>query len=99
MNYEKDELIKALGIESMDAELQDKVLETLYSTMNTRLAMRTADELSDEQLEEFNKLVESGPDQVMEWLAKTVPNYEAIIDEELQTVLAEIKQAAKPFQQ
>ena len=93
MNYDKNEIITALGIESMNPEMQDKVVESVHSTMNMRLAMRVADELNDEQLEAFNKQVETDANGVADWLTATVPGFEATVDEEAQSVLAEIKQS------
>lgn len=97
MTYTKEALIKELGAESMAPNLQNNLLDLVYATLNMRVAMLLADKLTDEQLDQMNKLVQSNDDTAVKWLETTIPDQEAIVEAELVKVLAEIKQTSQSF--
>lgn len=92
MTYSKEQLIVDLGLQNMSEEFQNKMVALVYSTLNLRMSMVMADKLSDEQLDHFNQLVQMNDEAAAAWLETTVPNYAEVMEAELQTVLAEIKQ-------
>ena len=97
MNYTKEQLIQELGIQALSEEAQARVLESVYTTLNTAMARRVAEELTDEQLDELAKIPETDKAAVNEWLENTVDNYDTILSEEMQEVLTEIKESSAGF--
>lgn len=71
----------------MIEQLTDEVLDILQ----TSVAMRLEDELSDEQLLEFENLAKSSdPTQGSEWIRNHFPNYDQIVDEELNSIITDL---------
>jgi hypothetical protein len=57
--------------------------------------MKLAENMSDAQLDEFEKLMDSGNEAgALTWLETNVPNYKEVVASELEVLKAEIKQTA-----
>lgn len=80
---------------AMIDQLTDEVLDILQ----TSVAMRLEDELSDEQLLEFENLAKSpDPTQGTEWIRSHFPNYDQIVDEELDSIVADLVKTVENIQ-
>ncbi len=99
MNYTKEEIISELGLQSLPADVQDKMVDTIYQTFNMRVGMALSDKLSDEQLNMFNELSQKGDDELSNWIEQNIPDYANVVADEMQAVLAEIKQSAQNMTQ
>jgi hypothetical protein len=84
------EIIKELGFDELPAEEQNRRLEQFYQTLNIRVGMAIEDKLSDEQLAELANLMDD-QNAANDWLEKTVPDYETIVKNELESLKQEIK--------
>jgi len=94
MNNEEDkQLIAEFGLEKFDQDLQQGLLAQYYETVNMRVAMKLEDELSDEQLAEFEKVHDAGDDEAtQQWLKSTITDYDKLVNDETEAVKADIKQ-------
>ena len=80
-----DQFLQAMGLEGLEGEEKQKALDNILQTVNFRVAQRVADTLSEDQLDEFEKLNEnSSQEEISKWLADNVTNYMQIIEEETQ---------------
>lgn len=71
----------------MIEQLADEVVDILQ----TSVAMRLEDELTDEQLLEFENFANSAdPGQGSEWIRSRFPNYDKIVDEELDSIISDL---------
>jgi succinate dehydrogenase flavin-adding protein (antitoxin of CptAB toxin-antitoxin module) len=92
MNYTKEEIINELGLQKLSEQAQDHVVVLVYHTFNMRTAMALSDKLTDQQLDEFNRLSQKNDDELAKWVQANVPDMKEVIEAEMQAVLAEIKQ-------
>jgi len=94
MNYTKEDVINALGIGSLAAELQEQVIGAFLNTLEARTGEAVSASLSDEQLQEFTTIVDSKGDEAAEqWLKETVAGYDGIEEVEYNKLVAEIQAA------
>lgn len=80
-------LIKELGLDSLPKEQQQKMLEQMMEVVEKRLNARILSLLSDDEKEEFDKILSSGGD-VAGFLRGKIANLDAITAE----VVANFKQ-------
>jgi len=87
------ELIKKLGIENLSPERQQAILDKVIKTLNLKVGIALSDALSNDQLEEFQKLVSAGDQPASEvWLEANYPDYKNLVVKELEAVISEVKQ-------
>lgn len=90
-----DNLLKDLGLGSLPPEEKNKMLKHIYETLEIRVGMQLAQQMTNDQLNEFegfiNKNDESG---ALGWLETNFPFYKQVVTDELNTLKAEIKIAA-----
>lgn len=92
MNYSKEELVSALGIDALDDAMKDQALGSFLRTLEMRTGQAVADALSEDKLDEFNKLVDDqGDDAAESWLRQAVPGYEDIDQQQCDILIAEIQ--------
>lgn len=86
MNITKDELLKKLGLENSDKETQDEILNELADTVNLRIMNKVEERLSDEDLEELERLMNNNDEGAVEWFIKSkfehYDNFAAQVEEE-----------------
>jgi hypothetical protein len=86
-----DQIIKDLGIENLPKEQQDAILLRVAKTLDLRIGMALADNLSDDKLAEFQALTEKGNEaEIRAWLEANYPNYHNVAAEELAKLKTEI---------
>ena len=68
---EDAELIQELGIENFTPEEQANVIDE----MNTQIGEALAEDLSTEQLEEYQQIIDGNDEVITAWLAANVPDY------------------------
>ena len=67
----------------------------IYETLEMRVGMRLASNMSEEQLTEFETLMNNQDDSgALKWLETNFPNYKQVVTEELDKLKEEIKQLA-----
>lgn len=94
LTEEEKQLIAELGFSSLPEDRQRHNLEVYYETLGLRLSAALEEELTDEQLAEFEDLHDSGAtDEVIQaWLQKAVPNYEEIVVSEEEALRQDLKE-------
>ena len=88
-------LLDELGLGSLPENEKAGLLNHIYETLEMRVGMRLADQMSNEQLDEFEKYFEAKDDAgAFKWLETNFPNYKEIVQEEFDKLRLEIQQSA-----
>ena len=98
-----DQFLTAMGLGGLPDDQKEEALATILKTLDLSVSQRVSDQLTEEQLGQLDQLLETGTeDQISQWLAQNVHNYQQIIEEEAQKMkdeaLADV-QAARPGDQ
>jgi len=84
-----------LGLSTLPAVEKNKMLAHIYETLEMRVGMKLAEQMSNEQLDEFesyiNRQDEAG---ALKWLEGNFPNYKQVVAQELEKLKGEISQVA-----
>lgn len=72
-----DNFLKDLGLEQLPEEQKQAFLQHIYEELELRVGTKLSDGLSDQQLDEFEGIIDRKEDAVMQWLGAHVPNYQA----------------------
>lgn len=87
--------LEELGLGALPPAEKNKMLAHIYETLEMRVGMKLAEQMSNEQLDEFesfiNKQDEAG---ALKWLESNFPNYKQVVAEQLDILKAEISQVA-----
>jgi predicted RNA-binding Zn ribbon-like protein len=88
-------LLEELGLGSLPAAEKNKMLAHIYETLEMRVGMKLAEQMTDAQLDEFEVFINKD-DQAgaLKWLETNFPNYKQVVAEELDKLKAEIKSNA-----
>ncbi len=88
-------LLEEIGLDSLPANEKNSFLRHVYETLEMRVGVRLADQMSNEQLDEFERYFEAKDDAgAFKWLETNFPNYKDIVQEEFDKLKAEIAQSA-----
>ncbi len=91
-----DNLLVQLGLGSLPAHEKSGLLKHIYETLEMRVGMRLADQMSNEQLDEFEQYFNAQDDAgAFKWLETNFPNYKDIVAEEFERLKAEVAQSAQ----
>lgn len=90
-----DNLLQQLGLGSLPADDKRGLLTHIYETLEMRVGMRLADQMTNEQLDEFETYFEAKDDAgAFKWLETNFPNYKDIVNEEFEKLKTEVAQSA-----
>jgi hypothetical protein len=90
-----DNLLQQLGLGLLPAEDKRGLLSHIYETLEMRVGMRLADQMTNEQLDEFEMYFEAKDDAgAFKWLETNFPNYKEIVNEEFEKLRVEVAQSA-----
>ena len=90
-----DNLLKELGLGSLPPEEKNKMLAHIYETLEMRVGMKLAEQMSNEQLDEFEAFIDKNDEAgALKWLETNFPNYKDVVGQELDKLKLEVKQAA-----
>jgi hypothetical protein len=90
-----NDLLVELGLGNLPDGDKNSLLRHIYETLEMRVGMRLADQMSNEQLDEFEKYFEAKDDAgAFKWLETNFPNYKDIVQQEFDKLKAEVGQAA-----
>jgi hypothetical protein len=88
-------LLEEVGLGALPPNEKRELLNHIYETLEMRVGMRLADQMTDEQLNEFEVYFNNKDDAgAFRWLETNFPNYKEIVNEEFEKLKAEVKQAA-----
>jgi len=96
-----DTFFDDLGLGHASHEKKQALMQNILETLELRVSTRLAEDLSDEQLDEFenispkpedsNEIAEQKQQTALNWLKTHNSNYENIIEEELNTLKNELR--------
>lgn len=90
-----DDLLQQLGLGQLPADEKNKMLAHIYETLELRVGMRLADQMTDAQLDEFEGFIDRNDEAgALKWLETNFPNYKDVVAEELEKLKGEIKEQA-----
>lgn len=87
-----DDFLAQLGLGALPADEKKKMLALIYEKLELNVGMRLARNMTDAQLDEFEKLMEANDEAgALRWLETNVPNYKDVVAEELEKLKDEVK--------
>lgn len=99
-----DNLLIELGLGSLPPQEKNRMLAHIYETLEMRVGMQLASQMTDQQLDEFETLMPletDTPEQraqkekdALTWLETNFPNYKQVVADELAKLKEEIKASA-----
>ena len=90
----KDNLIKELGLDNLDEDVQADILSQMTEAVLKRIAVNVLEGLSEEGREEFVGIQEEGsPEKMEEFLSSKSNNYEKLINDTVLEFKTEIKES------
>lgn len=91
-------LLDELGLGSLPEEQKRAMLQHIYDTLELRVGTNLANQMTDQQLEEFERFIDDGGDanqaQALQWLEANLPHYKQVVNEVFEQLKAEVKQMA-----
>lgn len=89
--------LKEIGVSLTGAELTS-LLEHLNDELSGRVSEAILRELSDEQIDQYNEISKTADEDVIEkWMSEQIPDFEQIVQDEIDTVLSEIADKVDEF--
>lgn len=90
-----DNLLRDLGLGSLQPAEKNKMLAHIYETLELRVGMKLAEQMTNEQLDEFEAFIDKNDESgALKWLETNFPNYKQVVAEQLEALKAEIRQVA-----
>lgn len=88
-------LLEEVGLGALPDAEKNSFLRHIYETLEMRVGIRLADQMSNEQLDEFERYFEAKDDAgAFKWLETNFPNYKEIVQEEFDKLKTEVAQQA-----
>jgi len=89
------ELLTSLGLVGLSEKDQKDILEHMLETLQMRLGIRLTNNMTEEQLNEFQMYSDNQDQQgAFDWLKNNFPDYQEITQEEFDKLCVEVKQSA-----
>lgn len=90
-----DDLLQELGLAALPPEEKKKLLAHIYETLEMRVGMKLAEQMSDAQLTEFEQFIDRNDETgALKWLETNFPNYKDVVAQEFERLKAEIREVA-----
>lgn len=90
-----DKFLESLGLGSLPQEEKDKMKAHIYETLEMRVGMTLASNMTEQQLDEFEGLMNNNDEEgALKWLESNFPNYRQVVADELEKLKGEVKEAA-----
>lgn len=86
----QEDIIAKLGLSKLSVDAQADFLARMAQIIQQRIALRVMKLLPEQALDEYIKIVDNNEIGGHEYLAKKIPNYAAIVEEEIDTFKKEI---------
>src|SRR5436305_1231205 len=95
-----DNLLQELGLGQLPPAEKNKMLAHIYETLELRVGMKLAEQMSDAQLDEFEGFIDRNDEPgALKWLETNFPDYKQVVADELEKLKAEIRQQAPAIMQ
>lgn len=90
-----DDLLQELGLAALPPEEKKKLLAHIYETLEMRVGMKLAEQMSDAQLTEFEQFIDRNDEGgALKWLEANFPHYKDVVASEFERLKTEIQQVA-----
>ena len=90
-----DNLLIELGLGSLPNVEKNRMLSHIYETLEMRVGMKLAQQMSNDQLNELEKLIDQNNEAgALKWLETNFPDYKQVVASELESLKTEIKTEA-----
>lgn len=90
-----DNLLIELGLGSLPNVEKNRMLSHIYETLEMRVGMKLAQQMSNDQLNEFENLIDQNNEAgALKWLETNFPDYKHVVASELELLKTEIKTEA-----
>ena len=90
-----DKFLESLGLGGLPQDDKDKMKAHIYETLEMRVGMTLASQMTEAQLDEFEDLMNKNDEAgALRWLETNFPNYRQVVASELDKLKAEVKAAA-----
>lgn len=90
-----DSLLQELGLGVLHPEDKKKMLAHIYETLEMRVGMELAKQMTEAQLSEFEQFIQRNDEAgALQWLETNFPNYRDVVAAEFEKLKLEIKQVA-----
>lgn len=70
-----DKFLADVGLQDLPEDQKKAFLQHIYDELELRVGTKLSDGMSDEQLEEFESIIDRKDDVVTAWLAQHAPDY------------------------
>lgn len=88
-------LLEEIGLGALPPEEKSKMLAHIYETLEMRVGVRLAEQMTDQQLDEFEAFINANDEAgALRWLETTFPAYKEVVADEFEKLKAEIRQVA-----
>lgn len=88
-------LLDEIGLGALPVDEKSKMLAHIYETLEMRVGVRLAEQMSDQQLDEFESFINANDEAgALHWLETTFPAYKQVVADEFEKLKAEIAQVA-----
>lgn len=94
-----DTFLQTIGLGDLPEEEKSQYIDKLATIVQDRVAIRLSEELTAEELAAFDEATEKGEDAAMQYLARAYPNFPSLIQEEIESLKAEIATDADRIRQ
>src|SRR3990167_654968 len=90
-----DDFLLALGLGGLPPQDKRQMLQHIYETLELRVGMRLAKQMTDAQLDEFEGFIDRNDEAgALKWLESNFPDYKKVVGDELEKLKSEIKTQA-----
>lgn len=90
-----NDLLQELGLAALPEEEKKKLLAHIYETLEMRVGMKLAEQMTDAQLSEFEQFIDRNDEAgALRWLETNFPNYKDVVASEFERLKSEIAQVA-----
>mgnify|MGYP001115699251 CR=1 FL=1 len=95
-----DTLLEEIGLIALPKQERDQLLRQIYETLEMRVGMRLAERMTDQQLDEFERFIDTNDEAgALKWLESNFPDYKQVVADELEKLKSEIKQDSSKIMQ
>lgn len=90
-----DTLLDEVGLGSLPEEEKKSLRDHVYETLEMNVGVRLADQMTDEQTQEFEQYFNAKDEAgAFKWLETNFPNYKEIVQEEFDKLKADLQKSA-----
>lgn len=91
-----DNLLQQLGLGDLPEQERKALLRQMYDTLELRVGMTIAEQMTEEQLDEFEAFMDAKDQQgALRWLETNFPDYKKVVANEMEKLKNEVARDAE----